>query len=219
MQGVLSKYIPEERINIVPLWADTEFLKPIEKKGNIFIKKYRLQGKFLVIYSGNLGITHSIEVLVAIATAMKEKDIFFVIIGEGEKQQLVSSLIKKNQLDNCMLLPWQTIDMLPYSLSAADLSVVTLGKEASGLSIPSKIFSLMSVGSPVMCIADLESELVSLVNRCQIGACFLETEIEAMIAFIQAVKSNKDYHSQLQQNALTASKEFGPENAFKFVDV
>lgn len=218
MQQVLSKYIPQERIKIVPIWADNEFLKPIEKKDNLFIKKYNLHGKFLVIYSGNLGVTHSIEVLISVAAAIKDRDIFFVIIGDGEKQQLIGSLIKKNQLDNCTLLPWQAIDMLPYSLSAADLSVVTLGKEASGLSIPSKIFSLMSVGSPVMCIADLESELGSLVNRYQIGASFLGTEIEKMIEFINDIKSNKDYHNQLQQNALAASKEFGPENAFKFVD-
>lgn len=218
MKNVLSQYIDKEKIEVVSLWADNRFLKPLEKTDNIFISNNNLQGKFLIIYSGNLGHAHNIEVMVEIASAIKDKYIHFVIIGEGDKKESINTMIQKNKLNNCTLLPWQDVAVLPFSLSSADLAVVTLGKDASGLSIPSKIFSLMSVGAPLICIADLGSELVSMVNQYQIGKCFDPTEVEKMITFIQYVKSNKEYHFELIQNTLKASKNFGPENALKFVE-
>jgi hypothetical protein len=99
------------------------------------------------------------------------------------------------------------------------LAVVSLGKEASTLSVPSKTFNLLSVGAPLICITSADSELAALVKQYQLGECFDAVETNRMIEFIYSVKSNKNYQSALQQNALKASKDFGPENAFKFVQL
>lgn len=217
MKKVLSQYVPEEKIKIVPVWTHNDFLKPVPKADNVFINKQNLQGKFLVVYSGNLGHSHDLEVLVEIAAKIKDDSIHFVIIGEGDKKQLLKTLIEKYQLNNCTLLPWQDVGMLPYSLSAADLAVVSLGKEASTLSVPSKTFNLLSTGAALLCIANTDSELATLVNQYQLGKCFDASEIDRMIEFIYTLKSDKNYQLGLQQNALKASKNFGRENAFKFV--
>ena len=217
MKKSLGQYLEPEKIEVVPLWADNFFLKPVPKEENKFIHKYQLQNKFLVIYSGNLGHSHSVETLVEVAASIKDKDIFFVVIGEGDKKDLINDLAKQNQLDNFLLLPLQEVTMLPHSLSAADLAVVTLGAEASAFSIPSKTFSLMSVGAPLLCIANKESELASLVSRYEMGKCFSSTEVEKMTGFIQLVKDDKQYHNTLKQNATIASGEFGPDNALKFI--
>lgn len=217
IKKVISEHVASDKINIVPIWTDNNFLKPLPKAQNIFIKQYQLENKFLVIYSGNLGYSHSVEALVEVAATIKDREVYFIIIGKGDKKQLLMDKIGQLKLTNCLMLPLQTVEMLPFSLSAADLAVVSLGKEASGLSIPSKTFSLMSVGAPLLCIAGIDSELAVLINDHQIGKCFGSTEIEQMVDFINLVKSNKDYHQTLQLNALKASKNFGPENAFKFV--
>ena len=218
MKEVLCQYTTGEKIKVVPLWADNRFLKPIAKADNQFIQKHQLHNKFLVIYSGNLGHSHNVEVLVEIANAISDKEVMFVIIGEGDKQQEIDDLIKKYQLSNCVLLPWQNVETLPHSLSAADLAVVTLGKGASGFSIPSKTFSLMSAGVPLLCIADKASELASLVNSSETGKCFEADEIAAMIQFILLVKSDKNYSLRLKENALITSAEYGPDNALKFAE-
>jgi glycosyltransferase involved in cell wall biosynthesis len=217
MKNVLSQYVDESSIKSIPVWTDNDFLKPVPKAENIFISKYNLQHKFLVIYSGNLGLSHDIEVLVEIANEIKDDDIYFIIIGEGDKKKVINERIKRHQLKNCLLLPWQDVAMLPFSLSAADIAVVSLGKEASTLSVPSKTFNLLSVGAPLLCIADESSELAALVNRYQVGKCFNATDVEKIIAFIQMVKSKDDYRKSLQQNSLKASEQFGPGNALKFV--
>ena len=218
MKEVLGQYTNGEKIKTVPLWADNRFLKPVAKASNIFIQQHHLHNKFLVVYSGNIGHSHSVEVMIEIAQKIVDPDILFVIIGEGDKRQQVDELIKKYELNNCLLLPWQNVELLSHSLSAADLAVVTLGKEAAAFSIPSKTFSLMSVGAPLLCIADESSELASLVSKHQIGKCFDAHETEAMMAFILSVKSDKGYHHQLSANALKASEEYGPANALKFIE-
>lgn len=217
MKQVLCQYATPEKITVVPIWTDNSFLKPIAKADNPFILEQGWQNKFLVIYSGNLGHSHDVQVLVEIADKIIDPFIHFVIIGEGDKKSLLQSLIERYQLSNCTLLPWQDVSMLPYTLSSADIAVVTIGREASTLSVPSKTFNLLSVGAPLLCIANAQSELASLVDQYEVGQCFDALEIDKMIAFIHQVKSDKNYQIQLQQNAITASKDFGPDNAFKFV--
>jgi glycosyltransferase involved in cell wall biosynthesis len=217
MRSVLGQYIPPEKVTVVPIWTDNSFLKPIPKKENSFLQKNHLQDKFVVMYSGNLGHTHNIEVLIDIASSIKDKDICFVIIGDGDSKQAMLEKIKHYELSNCLILPWQTVETLPYSLAAADLGVITLGKQAATLSVPSKTYNLMSVGVPLLCIADINSELASLVDRYQIGKCFYASEVEKIISFIGQVKSDDTYRNTLKTNALLASTDFSPENAQKLV--
>lgn len=217
MKKVLSRYIAEERIHVIPVWTHNDSLKPVPKLNNVFIGQQNLQDKFLIVYSGNLGHSHDLEVLIDIAAKIKDESIHFVIIGEGDKKQILRELIENNQLSNCSLLPWQEVSMLPFSLASADLAVVSLGKEAAALSVPSKTFNLLSTGSPLLGIAGRDSELAKLISQYHLGQCFEATEIDSIIEFINTVKSNKNFHLELQQNALKASKDFGPENALKFV--
>ena len=217
MKKVIGQYVDDKKIKIVTNWTDNTSLKPIPKGENIFIKDHKLEDKFVVMYSGNLGHSHSIEVLIEIASAMENDNVYFIIIGEGDKKVMIDKMMKQKQLDNCILLPWQDVAMLPFSLSAADIAVVTLSEEASNLSVPSKTFNLMSVGVPLLCIADKKSELASLVNRFEIGECFYPSEIEKMIEFISEIKVNLTYRNKLKQNALKASKKFGSENVSKFI--
>lgn len=215
MKLLIRQYVKEECITVAPVWTDNNFLKPMPKKENSFIIKHGWEDKFLVIYSGNMGHTHDLEVLAEVASKIKNNRIAFVIIGEGHKKKLLQELIACYQLKNCFLLPWQDISVLPYSLSAADLGVVSLGKEASLLSVPSKTYNLMSVGAPLLCIASEQSELANLIGRYQFGKCFEASEVNAIVAFIEDLAENTELHQNFKERAIKASGEFGPENALK----
>jgi glycosyltransferase involved in cell wall biosynthesis len=218
MKKLISKYIDPDKIEIVPCWTDNSFLKPIPKEDNIFIKKQEVSGKFLVIYSGNLGYTHDIEVLIDLAERVKRENIFFFIIGEGDKKKILSDRINKSGQRNIRLLSWQDIKIYPYSLSAADLAVVTLGKEASIMSVPSKLYDIMSVGSPLLSIAEKDSEMAKIINKYDMGICCSADQTDRMLDFIYNLMDNKEYCQKLRANSLKASHDFTPDNAFKFVN-
>lgn len=218
MSELISSYVPKNKIEVVPIWTDAEFLKPLPKDENLFLKKLDLSGKFLIQYSGNLGRTHDVEVLVELANEFKDNsNVFFLIIGEGNKKKIIEEKIKEYQLTNCLLLPWQPVEMIPYSLSAPDLGVVTIGSEASNLSVPSKTFNLMSVQVPILAIADKDSELARIILKYSIGNAFSKNQLREMKEYILNLVNNPDKLIKLKENALTASKDFTKENANFFL--
>jgi len=219
MKRAIEVYVDASKINVVSLWSDEVSIAPIEKKNNMFLKEQGLESKFVVLYSGNLGFSHDVEVIVDIAEKLKAYDNFFIlVIGDGEKRELLVSRIQKQLLSNCRLLPWQSFDMLPYTLSAADIAVVLHSSFASNLSVPSKTFNYLSVGSPLLCVAAQDSELASIVTRYDVGRCFNRDAVDSMVQYIKDVQADPVYHSRLQYNALNASKDFTIKNARKFVD-
>jgi hypothetical protein len=158
--------------------------------------------------------------LIDLAVALQsEEEIFFLLIGGGDQYEALKELIAQRNLSNIRLLPWQPTALLPYTLAAADLGVVSLGKEAALLSMPSKTFNLMSVGCPMMAIADPRSALAKLVENYELGKHFQATAVNEMESYIRHLALDKNYHQRLHQNGLKASSDFGPENAFKFTNL
>ncbi len=219
MQKLLMKRYSLSNVHLIHLWADGEFFKAITKEDNIFIKRHGLDGKFLVVYSGNLGYTHDMDVLVDVAGLIKDPRIFFLIIGNGEKGDLIKNKIRDNQINNCMCLPFQPTDMLPYTIGCADVGVVTLSRVFDGLSIPSKTFTLLSAGKPILCISSADSELATLINSNEIGGCFEPDDLNGMASFILEFAYDYEKQKLYKENAIKTSSLFDKSNADKFVDI
>lgn len=214
MKEVLTQYGPTEKIKVVPLWSASEDFKPIDKRQNAFIKNHNLEGKFIVLYSGNIGYTHSVECMVEIAKQMQDdKDVVFLIIGEGKKKQEIIDEVERCNLQNVILLPYQDFSVLPYSLASADLGVITLDENVSKVSVPSKSFNLFAVGAPILAICNEETEMYRLLNKYGNGRCIPKSRIEDMAAYIRELKDNKELKDTYSRNSITASKDFTYKNA------
>ncbi len=212
MKELIQAYVSHKKIEVVPLWTHNDFLKPVLKNQNPFIKEHQLQDKFVVMYSGNFGRSHQVDTIVDLAACITREEIVFVFIGQGEGEQKIIKKIKEYGLVNCMLLPWQEPENLPYSLAAADLSIVSLGEHASKLAVPSKLFNFMSVGAPVLCMSEPGSELESLVTGYNIGKSFSFTNRKEMTDFIMDLFNDRDYHQQFRDNSLRSSLKHSPGN-------
>jgi glycosyltransferase involved in cell wall biosynthesis len=171
------------------------------------------EDKFIVMYSGNMGKSHPVEILVELAKQCEQEAILFVIIGGGDKYKMISQSILLANLTNIILLPWQATEILPYSLAAADLAIVTLGDAAAEVSIPSKTFNLMSVGVPIVGISPSSSALAELIKSEKIGLNFESTQVEELIKSIVDIYKNPEIQRNMAENALSCSMNFGPENA------
>lgn len=219
MKKTISNNVEDSKIQVIPLWTDELSISRIKKSDNIFLKEQGLEDKFVVLYSGNLGISHDVEVIIDIAEKfIYQNKFFFLVIGEGEKRESLSSMILKKSLKNCRLLPLQPKEKLPYTFSAADMAVVTLSSFASNLSVPSKTFNYLSAGAPLLCVASDESELALLVAKYEVGRCFNREAVDCMVQYIKDVMADPVYQRHLQANALNVSKDFTRKNAEKFVD-
>ncbi|MBA7676758.1 hypothetical protein ES703_85003 [subsurface metagenome] len=148
------KFLIEEKIgksNKVQLiynWADGQFIKPMKKEENWFCKKHDLVNKLVILYSGNIGLFHSLEILIEAADELRdEKKIKFVFIGEGGKKKKLMRMVDLKKLDNILFLSYQDREVLPYSLTCADLSVVSLEKCLDCVAAPCKLYTSLSAAS------------------------------------------------------------------------
>ena len=217
MKDLLSQYVAPERISIVPIWTDNNFIRPISKAENQFLADKSFKNKFIISYSGNMGKTHPVEVLVELSRQLDPKLFHVLLVGGGYKFTLIQEILEKEPSNNITLLPWQPVEVLPELLSAADLSVVTLDKEASSLSVPSKTFNILSVGNPILAIASQDSELKRLLEQYNCGATFEASEREKILSFIEILHTDSNKYELLAKNSLLASKDFTNQNAKDFV--
>ena len=218
MGKVLELYVNRSKIKVIYNWSASEKLHPIGKETNSFVKQHGLENKFIVLYSGNIGYTHNVECLVDIAKCLKDDpSILFLIIGEGKKKEMIQDMVSKAQLTSFRFLTWQNKDVLPYSLSAADVAVITLNDDTAQVSVPSKTYNLLAVGAPLMCISPQNSELARLVSKFQNGSCFGKEDTENMAAYISKLKAHPEIRNELSVNSLQAAQSFTYQNAKEYV--
>ena len=216
MKEALAQYVGENKIKVVTLWSSGNFLKPLPKIRNPFILKHDLSGKFVVLYSGNFGIAHQIEVIIHLASKISDPKVMFVIIGGGPAERHIRTKLSQLGITNCIILPWQDVNTLPYSLASADLSIVTLSENATKLGIPSKFFNYLSVGSPILSISATDSELARLVRNYNIGKSFTSQQIDEICAFINELVFDPDLCNLYRRNSLKAS-ELHTDRNVKFI--
>ena len=144
MAELLEVYVSKSKIINQPIWSIFQAKERVSKDKNQFVAEHNLQDKFIIQYSGNIGLTHKVEVVVELAELLKDNnDIIFQIIGRGPRVPALQKMVEEKKLPNCTFLPFQTDEMFPFSLSAADLGIVILDELTSKGSVPSKSYNLM----------------------------------------------------------------------------
>ncbi len=216
MKSLLEQYVESDKIEIVPIWTDNDFIRPIPREENLFLKDQNFKDKFIIAYSGNMGKTHPVEVLLAVAKKLDPARFQVVLVGGGDKFSMIEKALEEEPIPNVQLFSWQPVEKLPHVLSAADVSVVTLDQDASSLSVPSKTFNILSVGNPILAIASPDSELKRLLDHYQCGETFLSDQVDEMVSFIKGLYGNKKRYEELSSNSLKASEDFTRENAKQF---
>jgi hypothetical protein len=206
------------KIKIVPVWTRNSFFKNITKSENLFLKKYNLNNKFIVCYSGNLGKTHPVEKLIDLAAKLVSyEDIFFLIIGDGDKKKQLLKTQQTKVLPNLKILDFQPTELFPHVLAAVDIGVVTLESDAGDVSVPSKTYNLMSAGKPILSIAKHSSELAHIINKYKIGQSYTENQLDEMCDFILKLKLNQKEYNLMKAASKKASLDFTPKNAKQMI--
>ena len=180
----------EEKIAVIHSWADPNWLKPIDKQENWFAQKFDLVDKFTVLYSGNMGRCHDMDTILAAAEQLKDEPIQFVFIGNGAKRQACIDKVNSLKLENCHFLPYQKKSLLPYSLTACDLSLVSVSNGLEGLVAPSKLYGILASGRPVAVICNAQSYLRQLVAEAKCGEVFDNGDGVGLAEFIRRLATN-----------------------------
>jgi glycosyltransferase involved in cell wall biosynthesis len=158
-----------ERVRVIPNWVDTKRLRPAED-GNEWATGVGLDGKFVVMHSGNVGHAQDLDSLIRSATFLRDlDDLRIAIIGMGARHAELVALSQQLEVDQVRFLYYQSREVLPHSLSAADVHVVGLASGLAGYVVPSRLYGILAVARPVIVAADAESETAQVVEEAGCG--------------------------------------------------
>jgi colanic acid biosynthesis glycosyl transferase WcaI len=158
-----------DRISVVPNWACPE-QRGVPKTQNQFRITHNLESCFLVMYSGNLGLTQRLEEFLIAAELLNHRtDIQFALVGRGSQEENLRRIVTEKRLNNVRFFDYQPQNELGVSLSAADLHLVPLTSEISQCLMPSKLYGILAAGRPWLTNAPEGTELHEISGRYNAG--------------------------------------------------
>ena len=201
-RNIMAKGVPEEKIVVVYNWVDEEAVKHVAREDNKLFDAYGLdRKKFYITYSGNIGLTQNMDMLLEVAKELEtaEPDIQFVLIGEGAYKKRVQEIIAEKNIGNVALLPFQPYEDISHVFSLGDAGLVISKPGVGENSVPSKTWSILSASRPVLANFD-ENELKTIVAENQCGIFTKAGDKEAFKQAILDLYNDKSRCEQLGRN-------------------
>lgn len=184
-ENLARKISDPSKIHVIPNFVDTERIRPLQGE-NDYRREFGLEGKTVVMYAGNVGLSQSLDLMVAAAAALEhEPDVAFVINGRGAMRDDLEERAKG--MRNIVFVDPQPIERLPEVLAAGDIHVVPLKRGLARSSVPSKTYSILAAGRPVVASVDAGSEIDRLLDRAGAGVSVPPEDPEAFTKSIRAL--------------------------------
>jgi len=158
------------RMLVMPPWPHDTGGDALDHADNPFRARHGLTDKFVVMYSGNHSPANPLGTLVGAAARLRgDERLLFMFVGGGGAKAAIDALVEREKPANVRSLPYQPMSQLKYSLSAADLHVVTMGDEVVGCIHPCKVYGAMAVGRPILFFGPRPSHVTDLIDEAGCG--------------------------------------------------
>jgi len=167
-QTLLNKGIPSKKIHVIPLWAIPE-LQPMSPDSRIRQEFGINNNELLLLYAGNMGIMHPIEPILEAAALLKGLPVHFLFVGGGVKKQYLVSRVERENLSHVHILPYQPEPRFIQLLAASDACFVAFKPGMERITVPSRAYTFLSAGKPLITIMAPEADIARLVNEEECG--------------------------------------------------
>ena len=191
-----------ESITVIPNWADCDAITPLPRESNPFRLSEGLQDKFLVMHSGNMGLTQRLDVLVkATQSTYWPSSAVLLLVGDGAAKSELVRQANAGDSQRIRFLPYQPREALSQSLSAADLHVVSMHENIAGCLCPSKLYGILAAGRAVLAITSEATDLYRVVKNHGLGWCCVPGDSDEIAKTVAEASSCSDRLNQASQEA------------------
>ncbi len=212
--GVSRLGVPESRMHLVYDWVDTSLIRPLPRD-NGFAREQGIVDRFVVLYAGNIGLSQGLEEILNVARCL-DSEILFLFVGDGAGRGELERAAAVMGLTNVRFLPFQPRNRLPEVLASADIGLVVLRKGMGGGSLPSKLFSILASGRPVVASVDPGSDTAFLLQQSGAGLCVQAGDNDSLAGVIAALKNDKEARVCMgEKGRRRALEHHSPEGAAK----
>jgi glycosyltransferase involved in cell wall biosynthesis len=195
-------------VHIIHNWADCEAIVP-GTKDNAFSRANGLADRFVVMHSGNVGLSQNLEVLIAAADRLRSKErLTIAIVGDGAKRERLQQLVAERGLDNVRFLPYQPKELLHDSFAAADAFVVSLKAGLEGFIVPSKLYGILAAGRAYIAATDPSCEPATIAVRDGCGLVAAPGDPDSLAAAIATLHDDPQAARAMGERARRAALQY-----------
>jgi colanic acid biosynthesis glycosyl transferase WcaI len=196
-----------EKIAYIPNWSitPTNTLTPFEK--NDLAHELNIQAKFVIQYSGNMGLWHDIDTFIRAAAQLKTNpNIQFLFIGNGIRQQKAYQLAQELELTNIIWMDFVPKEQLSTSLACAHVALISLNTGLEGIAVPCKLYGILGAGRAILAQVPANSEVAYTITEEECGFVIPPGDVDGLVSRIQQLEQDRDLTSTMGLRSFQAYK-------------
>jgi colanic acid biosynthesis glycosyl transferase WcaI len=195
--NLLQKSVPPDKLRIIPNFVNTDFMTPLPRQNSFSIQN-KLDNYFVVMYAGNIGLSQRLETLLTAANELGDlPDLRILIVGNGAAKDDLTRLAMKMNLSNVIFLPYQPVDKLSLMYASADASLVIIRQGISFESVPSKTYTIMASGRPIIASVDTDSEIWTMLHKAECGLYIAPEDATKLAQAIRELHNKRELASEM----------------------
>ncbi|MFL5616658.1 MAG: glycosyltransferase family 4 protein [Gemmatimonadaceae bacterium] len=189
-QRIIAKGVKPERTHTVHVWSAKDEIVPTPRDENPLIDELGLRDKFVVMYSGNAGIVHDFDAICEAMRLLKDDPrIYFLFVGNGPRRREIEEYVAANGIMNFQYREYFRREQLKYSLTLADVHLISLRSPFVGISVPGKLYGIMASARPALFVGPRACESAETILRAQCGAVVDPAEHDAGARLAEALRA------------------------------
>ena len=202
---VEEKGADPSRVRVIHNWADCEAITPMPKD-NAFARAHGLTDRFVLMHSGNVGLSQNLGLLLEAASRLTSRERLVVaIVGDGAQRQPLQDTAARRGLTNVRFFPYQPKELLDESFATADAFLVSLKPGLEGYIVPSKVYGILASGRPFVAAVDPSCEAAVIAREHHCGTIAPPGEPDALAASIAALCDDPAGARVMGENARRAA--------------
>ena len=201
-RNIMEKGVPESKIEVINNWVDESAIKPVKREDNPLFDRFGLDRScFYVTYCGNIGKSQNVSMLVNVAERLRnERDIRFVVIGDGVCRRELESRIAELRLENIRLIDFLPYSEINYVFGLGDVGLIMSKSGIGNSSVPSKTWSIMCAERTVLASFDTDSEIGSVIREAECGVCVAPDDVDGTVNAIVTLYNNRERCERYGEN-------------------
>ena len=209
-ERVLQKGIPARQVTRIGPWPAHVPAQQDREAGpdNPFRREWNLNRKFVVMYSGNLGLAHDAQTFLEATRKLAGHDhIRFVFVGGGKRMTGLNHYLARHNLTNVQVHPYQPRSRLGELLSMPDVHLISQLDSFVGMVVPSKLYGIMAAGRPAIFVGPEAAEVARQIKDSDCGQTIPVGQADALCATIERLADDRQQCQATGRHALKAAME------------
>ena len=193
-----------DRIQYIPHWQNEDIFHYIPYNENPFVIEHNIHDKFVVQYSGNMGMWHDMQIFARASKNLENDGVTFFFIGDGIRRKELFREWNDKVPSNTEVLPYQPKEKIGESIAGCHVALISLREGLQGMAVPCKIYGILAAGIPVIAMVPENSEIGLIIREENCGFVISPNDLDGLINAILKLKSDEKLRTAMGKNGRKA---------------